>query len=143
VEFSPAPHFELDREFALQQSLLGLIRDGAIRSAHDLSEGGLFVALFESAAVRNLGFDASQAVPMRPDAYWFGEAQGRVVVSVSPEQAGALEGRMGKEGISCTRIGTVTSGLIQVDGREWGSVESWKERYDTAIERHMNAYHTE
>ncbi len=143
VEFSPAPHFDLDKEFALQQTLLQLIRDVAIRSAHDLSEGGLFVALFESAAVRNLGFNAMQAADMRPDAYWFGEAQSRVVVTVSPENAAGLEGRMHAAGISCTRIGTVTSGEIQVDGQPWGDIAAWKERYDTAIERYMNAYHAE
>jgi phosphoribosylformylglycinamidine synthase len=143
VEFSPAPHFDLDKEYALQQSLLQLIRAGAIRSAHDLSEGGLFVALFESAAVRNLGFNAVQAAAMRPDAYWFGEAQSRVLVTVSPEDAAGLEDRMRAAGISCTRIGTVTAGDIKVDGHHWGDIGSWKERYDTAIECYMNAYHSE
>jgi phosphoribosylformylglycinamidine synthase len=84
-----------------------------------------------------------QAADIRPDAYWFGEAQSRVVVTVSPEDAAGLEGRMHAAGISCTRIGTVTSGEIQVDGQPWGDIAAWKERYDTAIEHYMNAYHAE
>ena len=83
VEFSPAPHFDLDEEFALQQRLKELIQKKLIESAHDVSEGGLFVALAESAFKNNLGFDVvANDYRIRKDAYWFGESQSRVVVSV-------------------------------------------------------------
>ena len=45
VEFSPAPYFDLDEEFALQQKVAELIKNKIIESAHDVSEGGLFVTL--------------------------------------------------------------------------------------------------
>jgi phosphoribosylformylglycinamidine synthase subunit PurL len=143
VEFSPAPHFELDKEFGLQKAVLQLIRDKTIHSAHDLSEGGLFVALFESAAIRDLGFDAFQTGDIRADAFWFGEAQSRVLVSVSPDKATALEQAMVQAGIPCQRIGTVTPDEIRINGQSWGHIESWKERYDNSIGNHMNSYHTE
>src|SRR6187431_2299642 len=40
VEFSPAPHFDLEKEYALQQTLISLIKQGTIQSAHDIAEGG-------------------------------------------------------------------------------------------------------
>ena len=61
VEFSPAPHFDINIEFAMQQQVLSLIKEGLIVSAHDVSEGGLFVTLLESAFVDSLGFDVTQS----------------------------------------------------------------------------------
>ncbi len=143
VEFSPAPYFDLDKEFSLQKVLLQLIRDKAIRSAHDLSEGGLFVTLFESASAGGFGFDATQNASERADAFWFGEAQSRVLVSVSPDRAVELEKRMLQAGIPCQRVGVVTRDEIRINGQSWGIIGEWKERYDTAIENHMKSYHTE
>src|SRR6185437_16493886 len=58
IEYSPAPDFEIDEEFRLQQKVAELIRKRCIASAHDVSEGGLFITLAESAFPRGLGFDA-------------------------------------------------------------------------------------
>ena len=55
VTHSPAPHFNIDDEF-FQQKLMELLGRKLIRSAHDISEGGLFVALCESGFDRELGF---------------------------------------------------------------------------------------
>ena len=93
VEFSPAPHFEVEEELRLQQKLAELIRKKLVLSAHDTSEGGLFVTLAESAFPRDLGFDVvASDFTIRKDAVWFGESQSRVLVTVSPERA-ALEQR--------------------------------------------------
>src|SRR6185503_13013185 len=56
IDFSPAPYFDLDDEYNLQQKLMELISKKLIRSAHDISEGGLFVTLCESGFSRELGF---------------------------------------------------------------------------------------
>jgi phosphoribosylformylglycinamidine (FGAM) synthase-like enzyme len=141
VEFSPAPYFELDKEFALQEALLGLIRAGSVRSAHDVSEGGLFVTLFESARVRGLGFDATQ-VPgnVRKDAFWFGESQSRVVVSVRSDATASLEKALSAKGIPHVCIGEVTSGSIMVDGQDWGRIGDWNASYENVIGDHMGGY---
>jgi len=141
VEFSPAPHFDLDKEFALQEALLGLIRAGSVRSAHDVSEGGLFVTLFESARVRGLGFDATQGSDkVRKDAFWFGESQSRVVVSVSADAAASLEKALSAKGIPYASIGQVTSGSIKLDGQDWGRIGDWNARYENVIGDHMGGY---
>jgi phosphoribosylformylglycinamidine synthase len=78
VEFSPAPYFNLDEEYNLHQIIKDLIKSKLIQSAHDVSEGGLFVTLAESAFNKELGFCVNQVKSdIRQDAYWFGEAQGR------------------------------------------------------------------
>jgi phosphoribosylformylglycinamidine synthase len=35
------------------------------------------------------------------------------------------------------KVGVVTSGKIEVDGEDWSSIQSWKELYDTSIEKHL------
>jgi phosphoribosylformylglycinamidine synthase subunit PurL len=132
VEFSPAPHFDMEEEARLQQKVAELISRRLIRSAHDVSEGGLFVTLAESAFPRGLGFDVvADDATIRKDAYWFGEAQSRVVVSVAASKVEEFRAALG--GFPSTELGVVTSGSFEVDGMDWGNVEDWKESYDTAI----------
>src|SRR5450631_4913091 len=83
VEFSPAPHFDLEEEYTLQQIVADCIKNKLVESAHDITEGGLFVALAECGFHHELGFAVSnQNKSFRTDAYWFGESQSRVIVSV-------------------------------------------------------------
>ncbi|WP_336516772.1 phosphoribosylformylglycinamidine synthase subunit PurL [Pollutibacter soli] len=140
VKFSPAPLFNLEDEFRLQSSVKHLIQEGLIESAHDISEGGLFITLFESAAWNNLGFEIDVDIPVRKDAFWFGESQSRVVVSATYQQSAQLEAVLNSSGLPWVRIGKVTDGEIFIDNDSWGNIESWKHRYDTAIEKHLNHY---
>ncbi|HVS95353.1 MAG TPA: phosphoribosylformylglycinamidine synthase subunit PurL, partial [Puia sp.] len=138
VEYSPAPWFDLEEEARLQELLLGLIRRRLVRSAHDVSEGGLFVTLAESAFPRGLGFDVMARDPeIRKDAYWFGESQSRVVISVSASQTAAFRTALGNFPVE--ELGTVTAGDIRVDGQDWGTVGDWKDSYDNSLENCMAA----
>ena len=138
IKHSPAPHFDLEEEFALQQLVASLIKDHAILSAHDISEGGLIVTLLESAFFNNKGFEVnSNASSLRKDAYWMGEAQSRVVVSCSSAQVATIEAAAKKFNIEFAVMGKVTERTITVDGENWGSIDSWKNSYDTAIENKL------
>jgi phosphoribosylformylglycinamidine synthase subunit PurL len=90
LQLSPAPHFELKEESAVQRAVSGLIRENIIASAHDTSEGGLFIAVLESAMPRGFGFSITTDPAIRKDAFLFGEAQSRIVVSVAPNHEAAL-----------------------------------------------------
>ncbi len=137
VELSPVPHFELEEELKLQQKITELISKKLIESAHDVSEGGLFVTLLESAFHRNLGFDVVAAdYNVRKDAQWFGEKQSRVVVSVKANKLKEVKDALGNHPFE--ELGVVTSGSVEVDGMEWGTIDSWKEQYDTAIENFLS-----
>ncbi|HTQ29117.1 MAG TPA: phosphoribosylformylglycinamidine synthase subunit PurL, partial [Puia sp.] len=123
VAFSPAPYFDLEEEFRLQQKLALIIKKKLIQSAHDVSEGGLFITLMESAFRNNLGFQVSAADGgIRKDAYWFGESQSRVVVSVKPGLVKALKEALGDQPFE--ELGVVTHGTIEVDGMNWGWIGS-------------------
>lgn len=135
VQHSPAPHFDLEEEAEMQNKVLELIRNKAISSAHDISEGGLFTAVMESAMAGNLGFSIKYNDELRKDAYLFGEGQSRVIVSVAPEQEEKFKNLMSDH--SYEEIGVVTEGVIKVGEEDWGNLEEWKEKYDTVIEKAM------
>ncbi|WP_343701708.1 phosphoribosylformylglycinamidine synthase subunit PurL [Chitinophaga sp.] len=143
VEFSPAPHFNLEEEHKLQQAITKLIRGGLIQSAHDVSEGGLFITLLESAMAGKLGFEVHTNKDFRKDAYLFGEAQSRVVVSVSPENREKFEALLhglvdtSDHSVRYEKIGVVKGESMVIDGEAWGLVEEWKGKYDTALENHL------
>lgn len=132
VEHSPAPHFELEEEISMQEKLAELIRKRMIRSAHDISEGGLFISLCESGFNMDLGFSIISKESIRKDAWLFGEGQGRVAVSVAISKVQAFEDLT--KGFPCEKIGVVSSGEIMIDGEFWGTIDWWKDEYDTAIE---------
>lgn len=134
VKYSPAPYFELEEEFAFQQQLASVITDKLVRSVHDVSEGGLFVTLCESAFNRELGFSVLSKGGVRKDAFLFGEGQSRAVVTVALENVNAFEAALK---IPFEKIGVVSSGEMVVDGDFWGTIDWWKEAYDTAIEKYL------
>lgn len=79
IKESPAPAFNLDTEYALLEVLLKLTKTKFVESLHDVSDGGLYITLLESAMPNKLGFDITTAAEIRRDAFLFGEAQSRVV----------------------------------------------------------------
>lgn len=139
VEASPAPFFSLEEEYALQEQLKMLIRSGVIHSAHDVSEGGLWVALMESAMAGDLGFDITTDAAIRADAYLFGESQSRVVVSVPQSVETEFIDQMMLNGVEFDLLGHVTRGAIRLDDEDWGMVQHYRELYDTAIEKMLQA----
>jgi len=144
VEFSPAPHFDLDEEFLLQKAVAELIKQKLVLSAHDVSEGGLFITLTESGFNRDLGFDVTATYEeIRPDAYWFGEAQSRVVVSVSQKKSEELETLLKNLEITATKLGTVTGGKININEQDWGKLNDWKDKYDNAIANLLAGHESE
>ena len=105
-----APRLDLTGERALQQTLLEAIRAGLIRSAHDCAEGGLAIAIAESAIAdpeRLLGVDIQLGDDLPTNALLFGEAQGRAVASCRPEDAAELAGIAERHGVPLQRIGVV------------------------------------
>ncbi|HEY8885480.1 MAG TPA: AIR synthase-related protein, partial [Chloroflexota bacterium] len=110
----PVPPLDLSRERALQQLCLAAIRRGVLRSAHDLSDGGLGVALAEACILGELGLVSSVAA--EGDAYrWlFNEAQSRILVSVRPDQVGALQSLAAEHGVPCQELGVVGGNRLQL-----------------------------
>jgi phosphoribosylformylglycinamidine synthase len=136
VEYSPAPHFDLEEEYRLHQLIIHLIQKGAVQSVHDISEGGLFVNLLESSFFGEKGFDVTTSdQTIRKDAFWFGEAQSRAVVTLHSTHLEAFKQLAGNHPYSV--LGKVTDGEIKIDADSWGKVAAWKKQYEEALEKIM------
>ncbi len=134
VTHSPAPHFDMEEEYRLQQTVARVISEKLVKSAHDISEGGLFACLLECSMTNGLGFSMHTGDKIRKDATLFGEAQSRVVVTVNPDLHTLFEAEL--KGFPFTKIGVVNANKeIMIDDESWGFVSDWKEAYDTALEK--------
>jgi len=111
------PKLDLDREKKMHAAVLAAIREGKVRSAHDLAEGGLLVALAECAigGAARLGASVTLDQPhQRADALLFGETQSRALLTCAPDQVDALLGLLESHGVSARKIGTVGGEALSV-----------------------------
>ena len=137
IKASPAPYFDLEKEFQMQQAVKGLISEDLVNAVHDVSDGGLYVSLVEMSMPRGLGFDIVSDADIRLDAFLFGEGQGRVVVSVTEEQEEAFVEYMVATGVNMTLLGHVTKGKLQIDEQHFGFISDAKTIYDNALGAHL------
>ncbi len=133
IKASPAPHFDLEKEYAMQNMVKGLIQNELINAAHDVADGGLYVTLVEMSFPRELGFDIVTDSEIREDAFLFGESQGRVVVTVNEDHEEDFIEFMIDSGVSFTLLGHVTKGKMMVDDEHFGFVTEAKELYNNAL----------
>ncbi|MGH7575510.1 MAG: phosphoribosylformylglycinamidine synthase subunit PurL [Longimicrobiales bacterium] len=109
-----APAVDLDAEMALQTLMLELVAQRLLRSAHDCAEGGLAVALAESAFGprgdgNGFGVDVTLDDNLPAAPLLFGEAQGRIVVSCAPDALEAVIAAARAHGVHAGAIGTVSA----------------------------------
>ena len=133
VKESSAPEFDLDVEYDMQQTLISLIRKGTIESAHDVADGGLFMTLLESSFTNNLGFEIIGSSEVRDDAFLFGEAPSRVVVSVTETGEDAFLDALKDSKTPFMLLGHVTQGKLVVDDKDFGKVADYKEIYNNSL----------
>ncbi len=133
VKESPAPNFDLDVEYELQQTIIKLIRAGVVESVHDIADGGLFITLLESAMYKNLGFDITSCCEVRVDALLFGEAPSRVVVSVCETTEGKFLDLLKNSHTPFMLLGHVIKGDIRIDDTSFGNIAEYKELYDNSL----------
>lgn len=137
IKASPAPSFNLDKEYAVQAVVKDLIQKELINAAHDISDGGLYVSLVEMSIPRGLGFDIESDGEVRLDAFLFGEAQGRVVVTVSEDAEDEFIEYLATIDVPSTLLGHVTKGKLVVDGEHFGFINEAKELFDNALEKRL------
>ncbi|MDF2433383.1 MAG: phosphoribosylformylglycinamidine synthase subunit PurL [Mucilaginibacter sp.] len=130
---APAPYFDIDKEYAMHQVIKQLIKHKVIQSAHDVSDGGLYVTLVESALPNGLGFEIETDSAIRKDAFLFGEAQGRVAVSISPADQERFIEMMATSEVDFSLLGTVTNGFLNVDGELFGHITDLKMVYNNVL----------
>ena len=111
-----------------------LIRKGLIRSAHDCSDGGLFIALAESSIFGNIGFDISTDESIRSDAFLFGEGQSRVAVTVRAADEDNFLNQIMELDVDFSSLGTVMGNEMTIDEETFFKVEEAKNIYNNSLE---------
>lgn len=139
VKASPAPYLNMDEEKVLHTSIFRLIRNGLLVSCHDVADGGLITALLESAYAFEFGFDITTDASVRKDAFLFGEAQGRAIVSVHPHKLKEFESFCQKENVPVTQLGIVTGKNVKIDGSDFGKIKFYKDIHLNSIQENMKA----
>ena len=137
IDKSPAPMFDIDEEYNVQNAVKSLIKSGLVNSAHDVSDGGLFTTLLESAMASKCGFDITSDAEVRKDAFLFGESQSRVVVSVETGKEDKFIDFMQKQGVDFSVLGHVTAEEVRVDDHSYGFINDFAKDYDTVIEKEL------
>ncbi len=111
------PGLDIEAETQVQILVRDAIGRGLLKSAHDVSEGGLAVAVAESCAIGGIGafLDLGLNEDARIDSTLFGEAPARIVVSAASDDLSALRGLCEQHGIRMCEIGTVGGEALHID----------------------------
>uniref|UniRef100_UPI00260FCC20 AIR synthase-related protein n=1 Tax=uncultured Methylobacterium sp. TaxID=157278 RepID=UPI00260FCC20 len=118
----------------------GLITSGLVDTVHDLSDGGLAVALAEMAMAGGIGAalpDCPFAIPCH--AYLFGEDQGRYLLAVDPETVPDLLYSASAQGIDAAVVGVTGSDSLTLPGDETISVSALRAAHESWLPDYMAA----
>ena len=111
------PPVDLEAEKRTGDLVRGLIRGGAVSAVHDVSDGGLLVAIAEMALAGGLGAELDAVPdPLPAHALWFGEDQARYVVAASPEKADAIHKAAAVAKVPVRLLGKVGGDAIKLQG---------------------------
>jgi len=138
------PQLELEKEAALQKALIEMIEAGLVDSAHDCSEGGVAVALAESAFPQGVGLKVELAAQGLPAEFvLFGEDASRVVISCDRSNLPGIQQVAVKYGLSSDVIGETVGERVEIriDGQLIVSapVAELSEEYEGALERALKS----
>jgi len=132
------PWIDLESERRLHRVVLAAVQERLLRSAHDVAEGGLAVALAEcSFGGSRLGARVALEGGMRTDALLFGESQSRMLVSVRRKSVNQLKELARAEDVPCTILGEVRGHSVVIDGLVDLPIEPARERWRRPLERRV------
>ena len=135
------PKIDLTAEKKLHNSLLALISSKLIKSAHDISEGGIAAALAECCIMNSenpVGAEVSIPVKSREDFTLFSESQSRVIVSVDPADKTAFEKALASTGQVFKQIGKTGGEKLRINGKLEIDLPVLIDIYYNTISRLMN-----
>ena len=130
IRDTPPQQIDLDMEVKLLQVAQKLIVRKLVKSAHNVSKGGLFMALLESAMVRSFGFDITADAEIRKDAFLFGESPTRIIVSVAMARETNFIDFMIETGLPFLTLGHVTREEIRIDDNSYGFISDYRKKYN-------------
>lgn len=119
IEDFPAPTIDLKKEKSLHDCILRLSQKGILKSAHDCSDGGLIIALTESAINPNgklLGVKVKYKHTLRDDVALFAEDQGRIIVSYDKKDMAAIKELCKQHSVEFNELGVVGGKYLEIEG---------------------------
>jgi phosphoribosylformylglycinamidine synthase subunit PurL len=113
----------------------GLIRSGMVTAVHDVSDGGLLIAVAEMAMASGIGavLEAPSGIP--PHAFWFGEDQARYVVTA--KDAHGVMQQAKAAGVPLTRLGATGGSVLAIDGERPLPIDELKRRFEAWLPAYM------
>jgi phosphoribosylformylglycinamidine synthase len=116
----------------------GMIRAGTATAVHDLSDGGLLVALAEMAMAGNIGavLDAAPAAIV-PHGYWFGEDQARYVVTVRDADLLGVLSKLKAIEVPCVQIGKTGGDAVTIAGEQPVKIEKLRHAFERWLPDYM------
>jgi phosphoribosylformylglycinamidine synthase len=136
------PWIDLSVEMQVQRLCREAIREGILRSAHDVSEGGLAVALAEACIAgpgEPLGAEIEMEATIRPDAWLFGESQSRIVLSLRRKHLGRVRDLARAADVPCTVLGEVRGKRLRIGGLIDVNAAELRRAWAEALPRRMSA----
>ena len=137
-----SPQIDLSEEKKVQDALLNLIRKGLIKSAHDISEGGIVTALTECCIInqeKQIGCEVEIPMKSRKDFSLFSESQSRILISVSPLKKAELEHELKISEVKFIKLGTVGGKELKLKNLFEVSVNKLSDIYYNTIPRIMSS----
>lgn len=132
------PPVDLAAEKRNGDCVRGMIHAGTATAVHDLSDGGLLIALAEMAMASGIGARLLTApTALVPQAYWFGEDQARYLVTVPETEAGRVLAKMRGCGVPCVRIGTTGGDAIAIAGEAPVSIDALRTSHEHWLPDYM------
>ena len=131
-----SPTINLDEEKKLQDTLLNLIRKGLIKSAHDISEGGIVSALAECCIInqeKQIGCEVEIPIKSRKDFSLFSESQSRIIISISKDKILELESELKLANLKYANLGEVKGSSLKLDSLFEVSINELSDIYYNTI----------
>ncbi|MFY0615720.1 MAG: phosphoribosylformylglycinamidine synthase II, partial [Hyphomicrobiaceae bacterium] len=138
LEGAPPP-VDLQAEKKVGDFVRTLIREHAVQSVHDISDGGLLVAIAEMALAGDVGVDIYPYEGKLPaHAIWFGEDQGRYIIEVGPESADRILERARLTGIQGRIVGKTGGKQLTIGSTEALDLAQLRDAHDAWFPEYMD-----
>jgi len=133
------PPVDLAAERKAGDLVRGLIGDGVVTAVHDVSDGGILIAIAEMAMASGIGARLERATDLPPHAFWFGEDQGRYVVTARRGAVAALTARARDAGASLCSLGVTAGDALTLPGERPMLVANLRARFEGWLPAYMSA----
>ncbi len=134
----PAPHVDLAHEKKVGDFVRGLIEDGLATAVHDCSSGGLALAVAEMAMASGIGATVNALTDADPIAVFYGEDQGRYVLTVTQDHVDAVQMRAEAAGVFCPWIGRTGGNNVVLGDARPVAIEELRSAHESWFPRYMD-----